>query len=97
MISLLLTINLVGYLAGALTTLSLIPEIYKTWKKKEARDLSFHWLGMLCLGVAIWIVYGFEISSPPIIVANAVSLVLCVIQIILAIKYDKIKFNSYLA
>lgn len=89
----LLTINAIGYFAGALTTLSLIPEIYKTWKKKEARDLSFYWLGMLCLGVAIWVVYGFEISSPPIIVANAVSLALCIIQIILAIKYDKIKFK----
>lgn len=88
--------ELIGYLAGALTTLSLVPEIYRTMKKKEARDLSFYWLGSLSLGVALWIVYGVSIASLPVIIANSVSLVLCIIQIALAIKYDRIRIRPRL-
>ena len=83
-------VEVIGYVAGLLTTGSLVPEIYRTWKKKEARDLSFYWLGALSAGVALWIVYGVMIASFPVIIANVASLILCAIQIGLAIRYDNL-------
>lgn len=88
-------IELIGYAAGALTTVSLVPEIYTTWRKKEARDLSFYWLGALTIGNGIWAVYGFLIQALPIVVANAVSFSLCIVQIALAARYDKVKLSPF--
>lgn len=84
----LLGIELIGYAAGTLTTISLIPEIYRTWKRKEARDLSFYWLGTMCTGQALWVAYGVYISSLPIVAANSVSVFLCLVQATLILKYN---------
>ena len=86
-----IAVELLGYIAGTLTTIALVPEIYRTWRKKEARDLSFYWLGCLGIGCGIWIIYGALIGSYPVIIANVVSVILCCVQITLAVKYDKIR------
>lgn len=88
-----LQIELIGYVAGTLTTLALIPEIYTTWRKKDARDLSFYWLGSLSVGNALWAVYGAMIASLPIMAANSISFVLSLVQIALVIKYDRVKLR----
>lgn len=80
-------IDLLGFVAGALTTLALVPEIIKTLKMKETHDLSLLWLGMLGSGTFLWAGYGIVIDSYPIIVANAISFVTVVILFLLKLKY----------
>jgi len=77
-----------GLAAGALTTISFLPQVIKTWKSKSAKDLSFGMFGIFSLGVLLWLIYGITLNSFPIISANAFTLVLC-----LTIVYFKMKFR----
>lgn len=84
-------VALLGYIGATFTTLSLIPEIYKTYRKKEARDLSYIWLGALGVGQLFWFAYALFIDSLPLMAAAVVSIVLVVIQALMAIRYERRK------
>ncbi len=66
----------IGLLAGLLTTASLIPQALKIWKSKSAKDISLKMFAAFSAGVALWLVYGILQKEIPIILWNAVSLVL---------------------
>ena len=64
----------VGSVAGALTTLSFLPQVIRVYKLKTAHDLSYGYLGMFAAGVTAWFVYGLLIRSVPVITTNVVTL-----------------------
>ncbi len=66
-------------MAGSLTTVSFLPQVIKTWKSRSAKDLSLVMFSVFCLGTSLWLTYGILIASSPVILANAVTLVLCLI------------------
>lgn len=78
-----------GLLAGALTTLSFLPQVIKTWKSKSARDLSLGMFAIFSSGVFLWIIYGIYMNSIPVIAANALTLIFCS-----TILYFKLKFKE---
>ena len=47
-----------GYLAGALTTLSFLPQVVRSARMRSAAGLSWLWLLCFGSGVAAWAVYG---------------------------------------
>ncbi|MCH2082780.1 MAG: SemiSWEET transporter [Saprospiraceae bacterium] len=69
-----MNIEWIGLIAGVLTTLSFVPQVYRTWKTKSADDLSLGMFLMFTLGVILWLIYGFLIDDLPIILANIVTL-----------------------
>ena len=81
-------IDIIGFIGGALTTLALVPQAVKAWKTKHARDISIWGILTLTIGIILWLVYGILISSLPIIVSNAATLIFAVIVLILKMKYD---------
>ncbi|MFB6248307.1 MAG: SemiSWEET transporter [Salinibacter sp.] len=82
-------ITALGLLAATLTTLSFLPQVVRTWRMKSAEDLSLGTFGMLCTGVACWLAYGLLIGDLPIILANAVTLVLAGSVLVLAVIYKR--------
>jgi MtN3 and saliva related transmembrane protein len=53
------SIQLVGLVAGMLTTIAFLPQVIKTWKSRSAKDLSLGMFSLFCLGVAgIWLSSG---------------------------------------
>lgn len=78
---------LVGYIAGALTTLSFIPQVVRAWKLKETRDLSLSMLLLFALGILLWTLFGIWTGSMPIIAANVITLGLILILLALKISY----------
>jgi MtN3 and saliva related transmembrane protein len=81
------TIVLVGYIAGALTTLSFVPQVIRAWNLKETRDLSLAMLILFALGVLLWALYGIWTGSMPIIAANVITFVLILVLLWMKIKY----------
>lgn len=81
------TITALGFLAGTLTTLSFAPQVLKTWRTKRCDDLSLTMLLTFGAGVALWLIYGLMLSSPPIIAANAVTLALVGVLFSLKMRY----------
>jgi MtN3 and saliva related transmembrane protein len=79
--------NVIGYVAALFTTFSLLPQIIRIWKLKEARDISLFMPLMVCIGTLLWLVYGIMIADAPVIVANIVSLVVALITIFVTVKY----------
>lgn len=70
------TIQLLGLVAGSLTTASFLPQVIKTWKSRSAKDLSLGMFSLFCLGVTLWLIYGFIVKDIPVIAANSVTLML---------------------
>ncbi|MGC8676312.1 MAG: SemiSWEET family sugar transporter [Candidatus Micrarchaeia archaeon] len=67
---------LIGDIGGILTTISIIPEIIVVYKSKRADQLSYLWLSIIWVGLALWVIYGLYISSVPLILFNILSLFL---------------------
>jgi len=67
---------LIGALAGTLTTLSFIPQVVRSWRRRSVDDLSTSMLIAFSIGVGLWVVYGVMASAGPIVAANAVTLAL---------------------
>ncbi len=80
-------VELLGYIAGVLTTASFAPQLIKTVKTKSTRDISFKMYAILSVGISLWLIYGVFHNSLPIILANGVSLCLVIIILALKLKY----------
>jgi len=84
-----LTITMLGFLAGTLTTLSFIPQVHKAWTSKSCSDLSLGMLLAFGAGVLLWLVYGLLLRAAPIIVANLVTLSLILVLLFLKARYRR--------
>lgn len=71
-----MNIQLLGLAAGACTTIAFLPQVIKTWKSRSAKDLSLSMFSIFCLGVTLWLVYGFMVDDVPVIAANLLTLML---------------------
>lgn len=69
-------IDVLGSMAGILTTLAFIPQVIRTWKTRSAKDLSLAMMLTFWVGVLLWLIYGICIQSMPVTVANGTTLVL---------------------
>jgi MtN3 and saliva related transmembrane protein len=81
------TIQLLGLVAGSFTTAAFVPQVVKTWRTRSAKDLSLGMFLIFCLGVVLWLVYGFLIRDIPVIVANVVTLMLASFLLFLKLRW----------
>ncbi len=84
-----LTHDWIGLLAGTLTTVAFIPQVIKIWRSKKADDISISMFLIFTAGVTLWIVFGIQIGSLPVTLANAVTLMLTLVILILKYRYRK--------
>jgi MtN3 and saliva related transmembrane protein len=80
-------IQLLGLLAGSLTTAAFLPQVVKTWKSRSAKDLSLGMFSLFCLGVSMWLVYGFAVNDVPVIAANFLTLLLASILLFFKLRF----------
>ena len=85
-----MNVDIFGYFAAILTTAAFLPQLIKTLKTKQAHDVSLTTLIMFIIGVLSWIVYGYKISSTPILIANLITLILNLLILIFKIYFSKI-------
>ena len=79
--------TLIGSFAAFLTTISFVPQVIRTVKLKETRDISLTMYILFCIGVFLWLVYGIALHAAPLILANAITLVFALIILICKLKY----------
>ena len=65
-----------GTLAATLTTLSFVPQALLTLRTRQVQGISLAMYSLFTAGIALWLAYGWRLGEWPIIVANAVTLVL---------------------
>ena len=80
-------ITILGYLAAICTTSAFLPQAIKTIKTKETKAISLPMYIILNIGIILWLYYGIFLNAWPIILANAVTLSLTIIILIMKIKH----------
>ena len=84
------SITVIGMLAALLTTISFVPQLVKAWRTRSTHDISLWMFSLFCTGIILWLIYGFLISSLPVIIANICTIILAGSILVLKIKFEYI-------
>ncbi|WP_117879872.1 SemiSWEET family sugar transporter [Aureibaculum luteum] len=82
------SIEILGLLAGGLTTASFVPQVYKTYKSKSADSLSLTMYLVFFVGIILWLIYGIYVNSIAMMVTNSITAILSLLLI-----YFKLRFK----
>jgi MtN3 and saliva related transmembrane protein len=77
----------VSALAATLTTAAFVPQALHIIRYKETRAISLLMYVAFASGVALWMLFGTMIGNWPIIVSNAITLLLALAIITMKLKY----------
>ena len=77
-------IEVLGLIAGVLTTFAFLPQAVRTWRMGSARDFSLSTLLMLVMGVGLWTIYGVLRGALSVWLGNGITMVLA--AFILSVK-----------
>ena len=77
----------IGFAAASLTTASFIPQAWLTFRTRDVRGISLSMYSVFTLGVALWLAYGLLLQAWPVVVANAITLVLALSILVMKLRY----------
>ena len=80
--------DIYGLFAGCLTTISLFPQIIKTYRTRSTTDISLVMFIILSIGSIMWLIYAIIRYNLPMIISNSITMILSFIMIYLKI-YNK--------
>lgn len=80
-------LEVLGYIAGSLTTLAFVPQVIQIYKSKSAKDVSLAMFLLFTVGVIMWLTYGLMTKSLPVVAANSVTLLLSIVILFFKYKY----------
>lgn len=81
--------TIIGYAAGATTTLVALPQAIKSWRSKETDDVSLTSYLVYLIGLILWAVYGVMDKDYPILISSFFEVIPVIMVIYLKIRYDK--------
>ena len=80
-------VEYIGSLAAACTTLCWVPQAVKIIREKQTQGISLITQAVFTVGLALWLTYGILLTNWPLMLANAVTLVLSLVILILKVHY----------
>jgi MtN3 and saliva related transmembrane protein len=81
--------ELLGFIAGALMTSGFVPQVWRLYKLKSAREISIPFTVLFLVGAALWLSYGVLLMLPPVILWNSLLLFLGGAMLYAKIKYGR--------
>ncbi len=82
-------ITTIGLLAGTLSIVAILPQVWKTYMTKHSKDLSMKWLVITIGSQLLWFTYGMLSNILPVILTSSLTCVMTSSLIIMKRKYDK--------
>ena len=79
--------DLIGYAAAFLTTFSFLPQVWHTFRSRDVSGISLGMYSVFTAGVALWLAYGLLLQAWPVVVANAITLVLALSILVMKLRY----------
>ncbi len=73
-------IEFTGLFGAFLTSVTFVPQVYRTWKTRSVGDLSATMLFIVLLSTVVWLIYAFALMLLPVIIANGI---VCVLSLFL--------------
>ena len=80
-------ITALGLLAALLTTAAFLPQVLHTLATRDTRGISLRMYAIFVAGVLLWLIYGLLMHNLPLILANAVTLLLAGAILILKLRH----------
>ena len=80
---------MVGHLGSLLSSITFIPQVFKTWKTKSAGDLSLLMMGIVFLSTIVWLIYGIGLKLWPVIICNSIICLLSLTLIFFKLTFRK--------
>jgi MtN3 and saliva related transmembrane protein len=80
-------IEILGFIAAALTTFCWLPQALKTIRTKDTKALSLTAQGTFTIGIALWLIYALFIGNGPLIFANSVTFILTGTILAMKLRY----------
>lgn len=87
MTSISITPTWIGLAAALLTTAAFAPQAFKVWRTRSTRDISLAMFSLMVTGLCLWLIYGILIEDIPLILANAVTLILASAILVAKIRF----------
>lgn len=82
-------IDLIGYFGSFLTSITFIPQVYKTWRTKSVGDLSLTMMLIVVTSCIVWLVYAIALMLWPVIIANGIIGILSLMLVYFKFAYQK--------
>jgi len=83
--------QVIGIIASILAAVSMLPQLIKLIKEKDAENVSVLMLSVLLAGLAFWAYYGILVKDPIIIISNSFSVCLNLAVLFFTLRYKKSK------
>lgn len=84
-----MNVQVVGIVASVLSATSMLPQLIKILKEKDASSVSMLMVSVLIAALGAWIYYGVLIEDPIIIISNAFSVTVNFILLFAAFHFKK--------
>jgi MtN3 and saliva related transmembrane protein len=81
--------EILGFLAGLCITVGIIPQVWRLFQLKSAREISLSFTLLFLAGGICWLVYGIALGLLPVIIWNAISASLMAIMLYAKLRYGK--------
>ena len=81
-------LEILGLIAGAVTSMGYLPQLFKGYKTKSLKDISYYMPGVLAIGMTLWLVYGIFLQAIAVIVANAFGISCSIVLIVMKKIYS---------
>lgn len=81
------TTDILGYIAGTLTTAALVPQVWRTFRTRDVSGISLRMYSIFTIGIAVWLAYGVLLRETPMMLANSASLVMACAVLAMKLKY----------
>jgi len=75
-------LSLLATISGGAMALAALPQIYKIFKRKSAKDISAISYSCFAVGGIIWLLYGIELNSSAVIISNTLSTITAILVLI---------------
>jgi MtN3 and saliva related transmembrane protein len=80
-------VQILGYTAGILVVISLLPQAIKSWRTKSTKDLSLWRYIIYIIGLVLWVSYAIIINNGPVAIMNGLGLIIACSILFLKLKY----------
>lgn len=81
-------LEILGLIAGAVTSMGYLPQLYRGYKTKKLDDVSYYMPGILAIGMTLWMIYGIFLEAIAVIVANIFGVSCSIVLIIMKKIYS---------
>lgn len=84
------TLAILATITGISVGLANLPQALKIFKNKSAKDISILTYLIIEFGTIVWMLYGLELKSFPIVIPNILGLIMTTVVLIGYLLYGRV-------